>query len=167
MVHLPGRRLSFKTFYYMNIFHRELTSRLPFQVYSVPIPPRLSLYSSTSAINLSLHKPPPLCDKLNEIVTVSNISASSTCESKLPKVNGKRDRDLFSTKDDREPNLWICSCGKRRRQRGTSYSNLISNARHCQRKELENAKEIDTISSASPELVYATLWKKSNFKVHG
>ena len=76
-------------------------------------------------------------------MTESNISTTSDCSSKLSKVTGKRVRDMFYTKYEKGAKVWICSCGTKRRQTGTGYSNLISHVRDCHLKELENVMDTD------------------------
>lgn len=79
----------------------------------------------------------------------------------------KRFCDLFFTRDDDNLCVWLCSCGKKRGENGTGYSNLTSHIRDFHIKKLESVLESAVQPRADPRPVGVALGKKNTVKIHG
>ncbi len=73
------------------------------------------------------------------------------------RIDGKKDRDAFFTRDETDLTNWACRCGKTRTVKGTGYSNFLSHVQASHGEALAESLRTD----GSTE--FSSSSRKSNF----
>lgn len=68
--------------------------------------------------------------------TIPHLNTIQT-KAKGQRVNGRYVRDVFSSKDSADADSWMCRCGKKRRDAGTSFTKVVN---QVQRKHPNDLK---------------------------
>ncbi len=90
-----------------------------------------------------------------------------TLTATMPRVHGKRVRDVFFTLSDHEGNIWVCKYGTTRKG-GRGYENFLSHVRKQHPADL-NALHEDTshVSTGSVRATTSLLFPRKTLQIHG
>ena len=102
-------------------------------------------------------------------IHTSSILDSLTQLSGMPVMpsRGRRIRDAFFTRESPNGDDWVCKCGKKRKNTGTGYTNLVSHVQSQHPDDLQAVLSDMRESAVSSSVPSNFFYSKKTIQIHG